>query len=248
MRFIDCNVLAGERHRPDPWRADTIDALLAAMERCDLAEAHVTHMRSLEYDAMSGNERLIGEIDGHPNLHPVWVITPSAPGDMPGPAALLPMMRDAGVRMLRACPNRHNYSLAEWNFADWYEALAAHRVPLLLDFNEIGNWSVLHDALTRHPGLRVIVTNPFYRQERNLAALMHALPNLYLETSTYKVNFGLERLAARYGSGRLLFGSNMLDFAPGPALAAVLRLDLPEPDRAAIAHGNLERLLAEVSL
>ena len=74
--------------------------------------------------------------------------------------------------------------------------------------------------------------------------LIDRFASLHLETGTYLVDGIIEEFHRRYGSQRLVFSSGFPDCASGAALLTLARAEIPEPDRAAVAAGNLERLLA----
>ena len=56
----------------------------------------------------------------------------------------------------------------------------------------------------------------------------------------------LKGLVDTAGAERILFGSGLPRNNPGGYVMMLARADIADADRAAIAHGNLERLLGEV--
>ena len=72
--------------------------------------------------------------------------------------------------------------------------------------------------------------------------------NLFLETHNLVNYLGLDDLVSRFGSERFLFGSFFPHLDPNSAAMLLCHGDMDQRDRQNIAHGNLERLLAEVDL
>lgn len=246
LHLVDANVIVGPRTVPVADRDDSLDSLLSEMDRCGIARACVTHIRSLEYDPATGNEQLLREISGHAALLPVWVLLPAGSGEMPPPVRTLTMLRDAQVSLVRFYPGRHNYSASEWNLGDWCDALGEHRVPTLWDVQDTG-LDALYPLAQRRPGWPVILTGVGYRADRSLMRFLEHVSNAYLEISSYKVHLGLERLVERFGAHRLVFGTGMMEMAPGAAVGTLLSLRVSDADRQTIAARTLERLLEQVS-
>jgi hypothetical protein len=71
---------------------------------------------------------------------------------------------------------------------------------------------------------------------------------VHVELSGYLPDGGLEDLVARYGPGRLLFASGWPRCYMGAAMLHLAGADLDADAKAAIAGGNLARLLEEVRL
>jgi hypothetical protein len=64
-----------------------------------------------------------------------------------------------------------------------------------------------------------------------------------VDISRYELDAGIERLVAKYGAGRLLFGSGYPYSTMGGALTMLAHVPISDSARADIASGNLERLL-----
>ena len=87
------------------------------------------------------------------------------------------------------------------------------------------------------------MTNVSYTHKRSLFGLLDACPNLYCDTSCFHAYRGLEEVCASFGAERMLFGTRLPYYNALAAKALVLYADLDGADRAAIAGGNLRRLL-----
>ena len=72
-------------------------------------------------------------------------------------------------------------------------------------------------------------------------------PSLHLcLSSAYSVHEGLNELVRQFGHTRFVWGSNYPEAEGGASVTLLTYADIPDAARAAIAHGNIERLLAEV--
>ncbi len=118
---------------------------------------------------------------------------------------------------------------------------------VLIDLQQT-DWPEVERVCRTYPDLSLVLTRTGYRQLRHLFAALAGCPNLYCDLSDFSTYLGVEEVLARFGSGRLLFGSGLPIGDPGGPMARVFYTDAPQADLAAMAHGNLERLLSRVRL
>ena len=210
------------------------------MDFCGIQRALAYHA-GMRFDSpVVWNDRLVEEIRGFSPLGATWAILPSQTGEQRKPEEFLAAMRSAGVRALRAFPDEHRCRLDKRTFGDLLPLLVERRIPLLVKQNILS----IGDLLKEIPGLVVVAMNVGpHSLERYLRPLMDEFPNLYVETSHYMVEGLIEESCVRYGPGRLLFGSGYPDVCSGAALLRLAQADIPPDARAAIAGGNLERML-----
>ncbi len=243
MDILDCNLIYSQPSISVGKPYVTPHELLAEMDRLGIAECWATDRRALENHPSIGNLQLCDEIGAHDRLHPVWVVLPPATGEMGALDELLAAMKSSGVSMVRSHPENHGYSPAEWCCGALWEALEDRRIPLLL---ESQNWGELNEMLAAHPELPVILVGAGYRCNRVLYPLLERHTELRIETSTYLVNEGLREVAGRFGPDRLIYGSGSPFVCPEEALGTLEHSGLKDEDAAAVAGGNLRRLMAEV--
>ncbi|HOX07125.1 MAG TPA: amidohydrolase family protein [Planctomycetota bacterium] len=239
--ILDCCAFYGRPAVPPGRPYLSPGDALAEMDRLGIAERWFADYRALEGSPALGNRLLAEELSGQPRLHPVWIVLPPGTGELPGPEDQLAAMARAGVHMVRAEPERHGWSLAEWCSGALWAALERARVPVLLD--AAGKWDALDALLSAHPRLPVLLTDSGYRALRMLCPLLERHGNLLIETSAYLANEGLAELAGRFGAGRLVFGTGSPVLAPEASLGTLRLSSLSGPDLAAAAGGNLRRLL-----
>ncbi len=245
FEILDCCALYGRPAVPPgrPYLAP--DEALAEMDRLGIAGRWFADYRALEHSPALGNRLLGEELSGHQRLRPVWVVLPPEARELPPPDDLPAALARAGVGMVRAEPKRHGYSLGEWCSGPLWAALERCRVPVLLDAG--AEWDALEAMLSAHPELPVLLTESGYRALRMLYPLLARHANLHVETSMFLANEGLSELAGRFGAGRMVFGTGAPALAPEAALGTLRLSGLSGPDMAAVAGGNLRRLLAESS-
>ena len=178
--------------------------------------------------------------DSAPTIGIVPVVVPAAPGggwpDDPG------VLVDAGVRMVRACPERHRWSLDSRLARQWWDVLAQAGCAVSLDVAEVG-FGAVHALAAAVPHLTVVALGPGYRELRRAAELLDARENVVLETGTLNTAGGLEWLAGVAGTERLVFGTGGPIVDDAGATWLLRHLDLPRADVDRSAHGTARDLL-----
>lgn len=171
----------------------------------------------------------------HPRVVGVPVIVPALGGSgWPDDASLLVA---AGVRLVRACPVRHRWSLDSGSAHRWWETLAPARCAVALDVAEVGFGAVR--ALARsHPELTLVLLSPGYRELRRCADVLSDFANTVVETGSLNTFGGVEWLAGVGGSDRLLFGTGGPVHDDAGATHLLRCLELPEADVERIAYGT----------
>jgi len=215
------------------------------MDRLAIEKALVAHTLGQHYDPPYANQLLMQELAGHDRLLPCWTLLPLSCGEMGSLAELLGRLADSDVCAVRLYPRDHSYSLDDWQCGDLLAALSERSYLVLLDIEQ-ADWSQVEDVCRTYPGLSLVITHTGYRHLRYLYAQMARYPNLYCDLSNFSTFLGVEETLTRFGSGRLLFGTGLPACDPGGPIARVFYTSAPPADIAAMAHGNLERLLEAV--
>jgi hypothetical protein len=235
-----------------PGTPTTPEDLVATLQSVGIGEALVYHADAAEYLPTLGNERVLADTADLPALHPCWVLGPHQTGEFPPPEDVVPAMVRAGVRAVRLLPHDHGYRFRAWNIGSLLERLAAHRVPLFVDFGMRGwtddyvDWEGLIEVCTGFPDLPVVLVRASIGSNRRLFPALERCPNLLVESSYYTVHRGIEVVASTFGPDRMLFGTGLPLRAPGPALTALAYSLISPSDRARIGGENLRALLEGV--
>ncbi len=230
------------------------------MDRLGIGRALVCHTLTWQDSPANGNRRLMQEIVGLPRLEPCWVVLPGEAENEPGGiSGLCDAMAAEGVRAVRLCPRDHVYPLADWMAGSLLAALNERQYLLLIDQDQVilatglfdvdpAGWRSVAWLCQSFPALSVVLTRVGYRGLRVLLPLMAECPNLHLDLSYFATHQGVEEIASKFGPERLLSATGPPLADAGGALARLYYAGVTEEQRALIAHGNLERLLARVVL
>lgn len=245
--FFDACTMVGRWHHVQP-KFHVANALIERMAEFDIRRALVFHSIAWLHDFNRGNAVLDEAIAGHEALTPCYAVIPFATGEMPHPEAWDARLR-RGSFAWRIFPKSHNFMLRR---SELFAYAEARRLPVFVDIDEI-DWRDLWQLCEQCPRLRLVLGNSgtsslfgIYREFRRIYDFFAAFPEVRMEMS-FLIGFGgVEDLCARFGAGRLLFGSRMPFLEPGSAVARLQYAEIDPEDRRRIAHGNLETLLAEV--
>ena len=245
LKLFDCDAAYGRGSSAGLRDLETPADLLAEMEHCGIDEALVWHRDMWERDFASGNRRL-DEIAPYPRLHPTVCFVPTCCDEMPSDEEFIQYLRAKEIRAVRAFPNKHNFLIDPISCGALLELFAAHSIPLLISLREIG-WPGLYQLKRDFPDLPVIVTRVGdWGQDRLFRPLMMKYSNFYVTTHRCETAGQLKSIVDRLGSSQLIFGTGTPDYCAGVYVLMLTRAELSEEDRAAIAHGNLDRMLTEV--
>ena len=247
MRLIACDPMMGlPRVPPEGYRPDRAD-LLAEMGRLGVERAIVRHRAAYECGPLVGNRVILEEVAGQERLLPAWFVTPDGLEPDFDPGKMTEQMIAQGVRICWTDPEAEAFSLLPWCSGPLYEVLQARQVPLLLDYAKT-KADDLNTILSDFPRLRLILLNvPRLGRNRLLYPLLERHPSLWLCLGhTYSVHQGIEDLCRLYGDERWVFGLGYPEAEGGAALSGLTYAAIPDRAKEAIAHGNIERLLAEI--
>jgi len=247
LAFFDANCSVGRTGYPHLFDIPDAAGLKREMATAGVEEALVYHTIARDADPPLGNSFLMIEIKGSKGLYPVWIVLPHHTAEMAPPDKLLFEMKALGIRAVRMYPTRtqQSFALADWCAGELLSALDAAHVPLILDA-EIVSWEDVHSLLKTYPYLPLIMANCTYRHNRFLYPLFAKYPNLYVETSRFMGGGAIEDVVKRFGPRPLLFGTNMPQYTGTAAVALITYADIGQKDKAAIAGGNLRRILKEM--
>ena len=256
MRFFDCNAHFGLPFRRPLMPVPNAATLLAEMDRAGVERALVWHIAQHDASAQAGNDLLAQAIAPHQRLVGCWTILPNQAAEFPPPRVFFQQMRQQRIGALRVFPNPHHFLANAVSMGDWFEAMTAHRIPLLVSVRAwegdkgqpAMDWPQLYGLLADFPKLVCVVCDHgCWGEDRRFRPLLERYPNVYVDIGHYLLDGGLEGLVADYGAGRVLFGSSFPLAYFGGMMMALKHARIPAEAKEAIAHGNLERILAEVA-
>ena len=257
MRFFDCNAHFGLPMIRPLLPVPTAEDLLAEMDRAGVERALVWHITQHDGSPLVGNRLLSQAIAPHPRLMGCWTILPNQAREFPSPDVFFQRMREQRIGALRIFPNTHHILANGVAMGDWFQAMIAHRVPLLVsvrswagDKGQLSmDWRDVYALLAEFPDLTCVVCDHgCWGEDRRFRPLLERYPNAYVDISQYLLDGGIESLVADYGASRILYGSGFPLSYFGGMMMALKHAGIPDEAKEAIAHGNLERILSEAAI
>jgi predicted TIM-barrel fold metal-dependent hydrolase len=253
LEFFDSNVYLGRPMNRLPGQFGptpaSVEDLLQEMDRSGVARALVWHVAQRDSYALTGNDLLDRAVAGRERLAPCWTLLPPQTGELGDLDAFFARARRAGVRAFRAFPDMQRFLLRRDVMGDVLDRMMAARAPLILRVPGSASWETVYDLLADAPELTVILTNMgVWGTDRYFRPLIENYANVYIETSQYIADGGIEAFVESYGAQRMLFGSNFPECYMGAMMPAIAHAEISDEDKRAVAGGNLSRLLAEVRL
>ena len=257
MKIIDCSACIGEdsvnrlivNHENYPViervkQPKNAAELLAEMDFNGIDEAVTYHADMMSSGVFGGNELFLRQKENYTGrLHGTIVMLPSFYGDEFLPENLLATVRRHDLFGVRANPRQNRYMFDRITVADTADMLAERAIPVYI--SPMDGWDLLFSVLKEFPSLTVIITNyGLWGSDGYIYPLVKSYPNVYLDTSDLQEIIGIEAFVRRFGSERLLFGTNYpMDNMGGP-LAALFGAKIGQAERENIAFRNFERLNA----
>ncbi|HOZ49457.1 MAG TPA: amidohydrolase family protein [Candidatus Hydrogenedentes bacterium] len=247
MKIFDADIAYGRAAIALPKDIETVDDVLAEMSHCGIAEALVWHRDARERDFALGNARVTRDaVD--PRCHPVWTFVPTCCREMPDAATFVDQVKAAGVRAVRAFPLVHCFRVDRVSCGDLLEAFIAHHLPVFLPLTELpGQWHDVYTLLRDFPQLTLVLAQTgCWGQDRYFRPLMSAYPGFHITMDRLETAGQLKSIVDAVGPDHVVFGSGLPRNYPGAYILSLVRANIPDGAREAIAHGTIERLLGEV--
>ena len=253
MEFFDCNVSYGIFSVPPHKRADTVDDLVEAMEWSGIQRALVQHASAIDESPVVGNPLLVQQTTPHANLEPSWAILPPQTRELGTVEQLISSMKEGGVKALWAYPSKHKYLLNGTTFGELFEEMIQRNIPLFVKRSEssggLAGWAMVESVLSEFPMLTMaVVGHGCWGEDRYFRPMIEKYEGMYIDTSRYELDGGIADFCGIYGPNRMLFGTDFPHTEMGGAKMALMHADIPDDAKAAIASGNLWRILSEVKI
>jgi hypothetical protein len=249
VQFYDCNAYFGRPSVRPLMPVATAGELLTEMDQNGVSQALVWHIVQHDGSPQVGNKLLAEAIQDQPRLSGCWTILPNQTKEFPPVKQFIMDMRNARVFGLRAYPISHHFLLNGVSMGSWLEAMVARQIPLFLSVARGANWEIAYALLAEFPELVcVICDHGCWGEDRRFRPLIERYPNVYIDTSQYLLDGGIEDFVASYGPKRMLYGSGFPESYFGGMMLAILHAKISNEDKEGIAGKNLERLLSQINL
>ena len=248
LNFFDCNTFIGRPAQRTAYPpVSSPDAFLEEMDFCGVDRALVWHVTQRDASPQTGNELITEAIHLHPRLFGCWSLLPNQAREFPPFEVFLRKMQQSRIIALRAFPLDHHFFLNAVAMGSWLEPIVSHRIPLFLSVARGADWNILYALMNEFPDLVcVICDHGCWGEDRRFRPLIERYPHIYIDTSRYLLDGGIESFTADYGAKRLLFGSGFPEAHFGGMMMAIKHAQITEQDREDIAGRNLNRILSEV--
>ena len=243
IKFIDASCQLGRPavcNADMPWKTEQ---LLELMDKCNIERAFAYHAAAKEGDVPTGNRLLTEEIRDNPRLSPQWCVLPEF---LDAADDLYTRMKTENIQMLRIAPKTYSHDIRPYAMGALMDLAAQCRVPVFMDYQEAPG-DALYDLCITYPGVNFVITNTGYELNRFLGPILDNCPNLYVASGNYVVHTGLQLMCKYYSAGRLIFNTNFPTTSSYAAVSLVHFANISREEKELIAHGNIERLLADVT-
>ena len=256
MKIIDCSACIGEapinrliiNHENYPvyekvrQPKDAAD-LLSEMDYNGIDEAVVYNASMMNTALPHANARLLSDPANYTGrLHGAIAVAPEFLDESFTPENIFAAVKKYDLFGVRANPKANRYMFDKITMGDTAAMLTEKRIPVYLSPSD--GWEQVFDIMKEFPSLTAIITNyGLWGSDGYVYPLVKAYKNLYIDMSDFQEVYGIEAFVKRFGSERMLFGTNYpMDNMGGP-LATLLGSKISAADKENIAHANAERLL-----
>jgi len=222
--------------------------LIEVMDKYGIDKAAVWHRAMYDYDPVPGNRILSESLRGcEDRFLPIWTILPEISDKDFRSDIFIENMKKNNVKLLKALPYECRYIMCDVTMGEQLSLYEELNIPIYLEPQP--DYQHIYNVLKEFPKLTVIICNiGIWPSLRLIYPLLNRYPNVYFETGDFGMTRGYEEVCARYGSERLLYGSNFPSNNPGCSLNCLLTANISEAERENIAYGNMERLINGVKL
>lgn len=248
MKFIDARCQLGRRGMFREGEPVTKTDILELMDRCDIEKAIAYHSIAKEGDMKAGNLELLKDTQDDDRFIRQWVAMPSAFGEFMSVDELLTGMKEHGVSSVRLFPKTHGFSLKPYAMGKFMAAMAEHKIPVFMTYNESGEQDALYGLLTDYPQVNFVISDISYREERKMFPILQQCKNLYIGTGNYVVHGGVKTMCEYFGAERMIFDTGLPTGSATAAVSLICFAEISQEEKELIAHGNIERMLSEVKL
>ena len=241
---VDVNCAIG-RARDRVLKFESAAELAGYLRKYHIARAVVSSLMSFNWNANDGDEWLFQQLAAHKNLIPcVTLSSHLGTSELPSRDELKDWLKLKKVKAAKVYPQSGGFRLDAFYAGALLELLDALRIPLLMDWSEVDP-GTLPQVTADFPGIPFVLLNSGFRSSRFMYPLMEKRGNVFFDVGRFD-DFGLiEEIVAKFGAGRLLFGSSMPAINPGAAITMVCRADIPDEDKVLILGGNWRRMEKE---
>jgi len=162
-----------------------------------------------------------------------------------------------GVRIFRFFPKHHLYYINDYYMKKIFALFSRMKFPIMLDLKELditGNKyfdiGVLERILDENSEMPIILETSLKQCmfNRFYFPLLENFKNLYLEVSGMILIDQIEGYVEKFGSKRLIFGTNYPDLATQLSLNRIILSEMNDLDKRNIAFNNIDNILKGIKI
>jgi len=248
IEFIDANCMVGRRVAPREGSLCTTEEILNSMDNCGISQTLCYHSIARESNVSYGNYTLKQVCADTDRFLHQWVVLPNVWDEFMEPDVLMEEMKKENVKSVRMYPRSMGFSLKPYASGKLIKKLTECNVPIFVDHGQISSAEEVYNMCQEYPDTIFVICEPGYRCVRNMIPVLMSCPKLYLESSSFVVNNGVQKFCETVGADRMIFGSGFPNGSLAAAASMIRYADISEEEKSLIASGNIKRLLGEVAL
>ncbi|MCL5071952.1 MAG: amidohydrolase [Actinobacteria bacterium] len=258
MKFFDINFLISGSLYSREEKESCAVRIKKIIEDNDISNLIITNKLALDYDWNIGNEELLNsslcsKING---LYYSYILTPDVYFTYDFNKYVNKAFED-GVRLFRFFPKHHLFYVNDYYMKRIFGLLSKKKFPVMLDLKELditGNKyfdiNVLEKILDENKEMPVILETSLKQCmfNRYYFPLLEKFNNLYLEISGMILIDQIEGYVEKFGSKRLIFGTDYPDLATELSVNRILLSEMNESDKENIAFNNIDNILRGIEI
>ncbi|MFP4384087.1 MAG: amidohydrolase family protein [Spirochaetia bacterium] len=252
IRFFDVNVRIGRSNNPKDSKVCDIEELIGHFGYYGIDNALIYHQEALRSSA-EGNSLLLTELEGT-GFYPCGVAVPTA-GELGSPEHFVKTAISRGIKVFRLFPSVNNFTFAPFTLSGLLEQTGRYSMPVLVDFTDpkdpmlpyttwdfSPDYRAVYETAVQFPDTPFVILIPGMLTHRDQLAILSAVPNVYLECSSFGYRY-IEEVCGLISADRLIFGSHTPHLDPGLAISYVMYAEISDTEKQKIAGGNIQRLM-----
>jgi len=258
MKFFNINFLISGSLYSREEKESCAVKIKKIIEDNDISNLIITNKLALDYDWNIGNEKLLnsGLCSEINSLYYSYILTPDVYFTYDFNKYVNKAFED-GVRLFRFFPKHHLFYINDYYMKKIFGFLSKKKFPIMLDLKELditGNKyfdiNVLEKILDKNKEMPVILETSLKQCmfNRYYFPLLEKFKNLYLEISGMILIDQIECYVEKFGSKRLIFGTDYPDLSVELSTNRILLSEMNESDKENIAFNNIDNILRGIEI
>ena len=251
MRIIDTHTHLGKfysLHLPNP----SIEEMLKSMDRHNV-ECIYCAPHSALFVSGFGNQEIELNMRKYPDRIKGWFCyNPNFPITLD--EVKKGFREYEGYIGFKILPDYHKTRLDSKEYEMIFRYADEHGLPVLshtwgqamYDGNVYSSIDMIRTVAERYQGMQFIMGHSVQGQCDEAIELASENPNAYLElTDTYRINGLIEKMCAKAGSEKVLFGTDLPWYSPAYCLGCILNARISDKEKTDIIRNNALRIIGK---